>query len=238
MPYRETSAILRLLTRDLGVTSAVARGARRAKARTGPRLDLFTAGDATLFVKPHRDLHTLIAFEATATHSSLGADVTRFAAGSALVELALKCAPAEPMTGVFESVSAGLSAIEHAPDELAETVALLAIWGLVVALGFAPSLERCVVCGAPVDGGVAFSPEQGGALCSAHRRGERTANLKEGDVAALAALVGGRLPEALDGRHAAAHRRLLVGFVRRHLAEHRALPALAFWDAEAWSVSP
>src|SRR5262245_51387274 len=105
MPYRETSAILRLLTRDLGLASPLARGARRTKSRTGPRLDLFTTGDATLFVKPHRDLHPLTAFEATASHGTLGADVTRFAAASALVELALKCTPAEPQPTAFDAVS-------------------------------------------------------------------------------------------------------------------------------------
>jgi DNA repair protein RecO len=238
MPYRETSAILRLLTRDLGVVSALARGARRARSRTGNRLDLFTSGAATLFIKPHRDLHPLIAFEADATHGRLGGDVPRFAAASALAELALKCAPPDPQPHAFDAVAAGLSAIENAPAELVETVALVAVWGLVVSFGFSPALDRCVACGAPVDGGVAFSPAQGGALCPAHRRGEHTSSLKESDTAALAALVSGRLPDALDARHAAAHRRLLVGFIRHHLAEHRAMPALAFWDAAAWDVRP
>ena len=238
MPYRETSAILRLLTRDLGVASALARGARRAKSRTGPRLDLFTSGSATLFVKPHRELHTLMAFEADTTHGRLGADVTRFAAASALAELALKCAPPDPLPHAFDAVTAGLAAIEHAPADLVETVALVAIWGLVVSFGFSPALDRCVVCGTPVEGGVAFSPSQGGALCAAHRRGERTASLRENDAAALAALISGRLPAVLDTRHAAAHRRLLVGFIRHHLAEHRPLPALGFWEAESWQLRP
>ena len=237
MPYRETSAILRLLTRDLGVASALARGARRAKARTGPRLDLFMAGDATLFIKPHRDLHPLIAFDAEATHARLGSDVSRFAAASALAELALKCAPPDPQPHAFDAVSAGLSAIENAPAELVETVALVAVWGLVVSFGFSPALDRCVVCGNAVEGGVAFSPAQGGALCVTHRRGESIASLKENDAAALAALVAGRLPEALDERHAAAHRRLLLGFIRHHLAEHRAMPAMTFWDAESWNAT-
>ena len=33
----------------------------------------------------------------------------------------------------------------------------------------------------------------------------------------------------------AAHRRLLLSFIRHHLAEDRPLPAMAFWDKDAWT---
>jgi hypothetical protein len=44
---------------------------------------------------------------------------------------------------------------------------------------------------------------------------------------------GGALP-ALDARHAAAHRRLVGRYIRFHLAEGAALPALEFWLGQAW----
>jgi DNA repair protein RecO (recombination protein O) len=238
MPYGETSKIVRLLTRDLGLQSAIARGARRARARTGPRLDLFAVGMATLVAKGTRELNPLAAFEVTEAHAGLGSDVTRFAAASALAELTLKCVPAEPHAEVFAAVLAGLDAIEAASAGEADATALAACWGLVVALGFEPALDRCAVCGAPLQGGVRFSAAQGGALCGAHGRGQGVTKLPSADRDALAALVAGRLPATpLDARHAAAHRRLLVAFIRHHVAEHRALPALAFWDAEAWNAA-
>ena len=113
---------------------------------------------------------------------------------------------------------------------------MLACWGLVSALGFSPTLDRCVVCGNATPEGLSFSPEQGGALCRTHASGMPTSKLKEDDAAALGALVGGRLPPTpLDARHEASHRRLLLGFIRHHMAEHRDLPALAFWDSAAWN---
>lgn len=239
MPYSETSKIVRLLTRNLGIQSAIAKGARRAKSRTGPRLDLFAAGTATLMTKGNRELNPLTGFEVTATHAGLSHDVTRFAAASALAELALKCVPAEPHPEVFDATSAGLEAIEQAPAELADTAALAACWGLVVALGFSPTLDRCAVCGAPTEGAIRFSAVQGGALCRTHGSdAPQVTTLREADRGALAALIVGRLPEpALDARHAGAHRRLLLNFVRHHLAEDRAMPALAFWDAESWNTT-
>jgi DNA repair protein RecO (recombination protein O) len=235
MPYSETSKIVRLLARDVGLQSAIAKGARRPKSRTGPRLDLFAAGAATLLMKPHRELNLLTAFEVTAAHGGLAGTVERFAAASALAELALRFAPAEPLAELHDVVAAGLEALERAPPALVGSLALVACWSVVVTLGFAPTLDRCVVCGSRLDGAVAFSSAQGGSLCATHRRGVKTAKLRDTDRAALEAMIGGRPPEVpLDARHAAAHRRLLLAFVRQHLAEQQPMPALAFWDAESW----
>lgn len=237
IPYGDTSKILRLLTRDAGLLSAIARGARRARARTGPRLDLFGTGTATLFTRPTRDLHPLVGFELSNARGAIASDLTRFAAASALAEVALRMAPADPHPEVFDATDAGLSAIEHAPGPDRDAAALIALWGLVAALGFAPSLDRCVVCGKRTGDSVHFSPEQGGALCATHRAGAQTSTLKPPDREALEHLTSGRLPPSpLDARHAAAHRRLLVSYLRHHLAEERALPALAFWDHAPWTA--
>jgi len=239
MPYGDTSKILRLLTRDLGLRSAIARGARRAKASTGPRLDLFALGEASLRVHEARDLHPLTAFEITDAHAALAHGVTRFAAACAVAELALKAAPAEPHAGVFAAVAGALAALAAAPEEDVDATALAAGWAVVVALGFSPSLDRCVVCGVPVEGAVHFSASAGGALCGAHRAGGGgITRLAPPDRDALAALVGGLLPDPpLDGRHAASHRRLLLSFIRYHLAEDRPLPAMAFWDEVGWTAT-
>ena len=237
MPYGDTSKIVRLLTRDLGLQSAIARGARRPRSPTGPRLDLFAFGTASLRVREHRELSPLTGFEAAATHAALAHDVGRFSGACALAELALKCAPAEPHPRIFSAVAGGLQALAQAADADVAAVALAACWAVVVALGFAPALDRCAVCGAPVDGATHFSAALGGTLCGAHRSGAGSvAKLTARDREALAALVGGLLPEpALDARHAAAHRRLLLSFIRHHLAEDRPLPAMAFWDKDAWT---
>lgn len=236
--YGDTSKILRLLTRDLGLVSAIARGARRARSRTGPRLDLFATGQASLSIRPHRDLQTLTAFDLTAAHDALAGDVPRFAAAAALCELALRCAPPEPHPEVFATVAGGLDVLADASAADVGATALAACWSLVSALGFAPALHRCAACGAEVQGALAFSATQGGALCALHRAGVRTAQLAPEDAEALSALVAGQLPAMpLTPRHEAAHRRLLTGFVRQHLTEQRPMPALAFWDAEAWPAT-
>lgn len=241
MAYGDTSKILRLLTRDLGLVSAIARGARRAKSPTGPRLDLFALGEASLRVREGRELSPLTAFETDDANAALAHDVERFASASAVAELALKCAPAEPHPAVFAAVAGGFAALSAAARDDVEATALAASWAVVVALGFSPSLDRCVVCGTPVDGEgpVYFSSALGGALCGAHRGGAGgVAKLVASDREALVSLVAGVLPEPpLDARHAASHRRLLLAFIRHHLAEDRPLPAMTFWDQQAWTAT-
>jgi DNA repair protein RecO (recombination protein O) len=242
MPYGETSKILRLLTRDLGLQSAIARGARRPRSPTGPRLDLFAFGTASLRIREHRELSPLTGFELADAHTAIGHDVARFGAASAVAELALKCAPAERHPAAFDAVAGGLRALALAGPEDVEAVGLAACWALVIALGFSPTLDRCAECGAPVEGGTGalhFSAALGGAVCAGHRTGAGAiTKLSAPDREALAALLAGLLPEpALDARHAAAHRRLLLAFIRHHLAEDRPLPAMVFWDREAWNAT-
>jgi DNA repair protein RecO (recombination protein O) len=239
MPYGDTSKILRLLTRDLGLQSAIARGARRPRSPTGPRLDLFAFGTATLRMKEHRDLSPLALFEPGEARPALAQDVGRFSAASAVAELALKCVPADVHPAVFDAVAGAFQALADARAEDVEAVALAACWAVVVSLGFTPSLDRCAVCGAPIEGATHFSASLGGAVCVAHRGGAGSvAKLTARDRDALLSLVAGLLPEPpLDARHAAAHRRLLLAFIRHHLAEDRPLPAMAFWDKEAWNAT-
>ena len=88
--YLESSRIIRLLTREAGVQSALARGARKSRGRYGTALDLFAEGSAQLYVKPNRELHNLAGFELSQTRSELAADIGRFTAASTIAELALR----------------------------------------------------------------------------------------------------------------------------------------------------
>ena len=73
--YRETSRIVRLATRDAGVVSAIARGAKRPRSRFGQGLDLFTSGVAHLSINPMRDLHSLTAFDPAARYTAVRAQL-------------------------------------------------------------------------------------------------------------------------------------------------------------------
>jgi DNA repair protein RecO (recombination protein O) len=70
--YLESSRIIRLLTRESGLQSVLARGARKSRGRYGSALDLFAEGSAQIYVKPNRELHNLAGFEISRSREALG----------------------------------------------------------------------------------------------------------------------------------------------------------------------
>ncbi|HET7024590.1 MAG TPA: DNA repair protein RecO [Gemmatimonadales bacterium] len=235
--YSETSKVVRLATRDLGVQSAIAKGALRPRSRFGAALQLLSEGQAQLLVKEGRELHTLAAFDAQHIRTGLATDLDRYAAANALAEVMLRCAPPAPHPESFDLFRQGLDAIEIAPSVALGVLPIRVLWGLVGSLGFAPALDACARDGAPLQGAtVGFSFREGGALCAGCAPGRSATELKTGDLDELRqlAISGHELPD-LDARHVAAHRRLVARWVREHLGEGTPLPALDFWLERRWT---
>lgn len=230
--YSETSRIARLATRDLGVLSAIAKGALRPKSRFGASLQLLSEGQAHLIPSRSSDLHTLVAFDLVATHGGLAGNLERFGAASALAEVATKFIPQMSNPALFDQLRHDLTVIELAPPEAVGVVALRGIWRLIAELGLGPVVSRCARDGAPLpDGTVALSLRDGGFLCDRCARDGAPRRLSARDRDDLMALLAdaGDLP-LLDARQAAAHRRLVVRWVRQHLGDGE-MPALEAWGA-------
>lgn len=246
--YSETSKVVRLATRDLGIQSAIAKGALRPKSRFGAGLELLSEGTAQLYFRETRELHTLGAFDLTNLRRELAADVGRFTGAAALAEVMLKMAPPAPLPAAYDALVAGLDALAAAPPAptgRTDATAVRAIWRLVSVLGFEPSLTTCVRDGAAVEPGsepVLFSIGDGGALCSrcapAAGSPQPLTRLPGQAYRDLLALNDPQsaLPD-LEPAHAAAHRRLVARFVRYHLGDAGSLSALEFWERHAW-LSP
>src|SRR6476659_384616 len=217
--YLESSRILRLVTREGGVRSALAKGARRSSRRFGSAVDLFAQGNAQLYAKPGRDLDTLSAFDVVLARPMLGADLGRFAGASAIAELTLRFGRDAADAGLFDAVAHALDMITSATAENALSATLAGAWRIVSELGFAPAVELCGECHAPLDDDatVLFSHAAGGALCARCGRLAPAGRVlpPEARNALRQFLLGDASVELTDaaGR---AHQRLL----REFLAEH------------------
>jgi DNA repair protein RecO (recombination protein O) len=254
--YGDTSKIVRLLTREHGVQSAIAKGAFRPKSRFGARLQSLSQGMAQLYLKQTRDLQTLAGFDITEQRSDLARDVRRYSAAAALCELVLRLSPEERHPEIFDLLSESLDRLGAVPDDQIGLAGLAALWRMTAALGFSPSLDCCARDGRPIPAGAArFSVTDGGFLCATCARGSDAPKLPREDRELLERLVLGDQPASEEvganpstsgvspspvGRGArgevkreAAHRRLLARFVRRHASEDRELPALGFWESQA-----
>lgn len=245
--YSETSKVVRLATRDLGVQSAIAKGALRPKSRFGAGLELLSEGSAQLYHRDNRELQTLAAFDVERLRRELAGDLTRFAAAAALAELMVRMAPPAPLPQAYDTLTGGLDALIDAPPGDVDGTGLRVVWALLGVLGFEPALRQCVRDGGAVGtdaaAPVAFSTAEGGVLCESCLQSQPAVSLTRLPIRAwrdLCALLdpGAPVPQ-LDAPHAAAHRRLAARFIRHH-TDHDGrvnLPALEFWERRAWVPS-
>jgi DNA repair protein RecO (recombination protein O) len=236
--YLESSRILRIVTREGGVRSALAKGARRASRRFGSAVDLFAQGAAQLYTKPGRDLDTLSAFDVTVSRDRLAHDLGRFRGASAIAELTLRFGREAADPALFDTVDAALDNLAAAPAEATLTATLAGAWRIVSELGFAPTLEACGDCHAvlPADATVMFSHRAGGALCARCGRLAPTGRVLPPEArAVLRRLLDGDLAAPpLDDAAGRAHQRLLREFLDEHLTDGRPLRALESWEQQRW----
>ena len=235
--YLETSRIVRIATREIGVQSALARGARRRRSRYGSALDLFASGVAEIATKPGRDLHTLVSFDVQRARAGLAEDLGRFTGASALAELALRFSGEETHPALFDTLVASLDALDGTPEGDTVEVSLGCAWRIVGELGFAPSLDHCATCEVlvPAADAAPFIHRAGGVLCAVCARVEPVhRSLPATARSTLAAWLAGEARRGLAAGERRAHQRLLREFLREHLADGRALRAFDVWENERW----
>ncbi|MGK2961312.1 MAG: DNA repair protein RecO [Gemmatimonadaceae bacterium] len=238
--YLETSRIIRLMTRDAGIQSVLARGARSSRKRFGSALDLFAQGTAEIDVRPNRELHSLASMEVRRARPQLATDVGRFTGASMIVELALRTSSDEPAPGLFDSVEAALDGVALSPPESSIDAALAGAWHIIATLGFTPALDVCANCHAELDASCAvrFSHSAGGALCDRCGVLATACRLLPADArdALRSWMSSGDAPQ-LSPSGARAHQRLLREFFQEHLGGDRELKAFNVWEKGGWSAS-
>ena len=235
--YLESSRILRLVTREAGVRSVLAKGARRSSRRFGSALDLFAQGSAQLYAKPGRDLDTLSAFDVTQQRTELGEDLGRFAGASAVAELTLRFGGQAAEAALFDAVALALDALARAPRESALATTLASAWHIVAELGFSPAVDVCAECHSALDADatVMFSHPSGGALCARCGRLAAAGRVLPPEArSALRDFLYGRHDVSLDEASGRAHQRLLREFLTEHLADGRPLRAMELWEQQRW----
>lgn len=232
--YSETSKILRLLTRDHGLVSVIAKGARRPRSRFGGLLEPFTDGVATYYSKEGRELHTLSGFELRRERQSLGRELLRYAGGGLLTEIALRFASSAVDENLFHQLRAGLDRLVI-EDRGVECAILEETWKLITCLGFAPAVERCASCGRVpgADERSHFDLSEGFVVCGRCQPatlGPVQRPLSSQARVELTCLVQARWPQGRELRSAEIQRDLLRDFISYHLADHRPLNSFRFLE--------
>jgi len=225
--YGDSSRILRFFTESHGLLSAMAHGVRGKTGKGAASFANFATGDLTVYVKPHRDLHTMKDFVCAKAREGLGSDMLRFSGASAVAELVLGHVEQEPHPGLFSALEDSLDRLSTVPSDQLVAAALGALWSVTHALGFAPQIDACVECGRRLgeDEVGRFDLAAGGVRCAGCAEGRSGPRVGPVARAQVALLVAGGIPEGMT--HAHQHLSLVADFIAYHVVS-KPLKSLRF----------
>jgi DNA repair protein RecO (recombination protein O) len=162
--FGEADRVVRFLTPGHGKLSAVAKGVRKIKSRSGGHLELF--GEVSLMLATGHNLDVVTSADLIWYPHQLSANYERlnlaFAMARALDRLT---EPGQPQPKLYHLLREALGEINGgAGGPLPELWFRLRLLEL---LGYRPELNKCLVCGS-ADAGQAylFSAERGGIVCA------------------------------------------------------------------------
>ncbi len=163
--FGEADRIIRMLTRDRGKVSAMAKGVRKTTSRAGGHLE--PLGEVSLTLATGRNLDIITSarllwypHQLTSDYQRLGLALAMTTAIDRLVE------PGHAQPALYALLAESLHTVE-------ETAArpLTELWfklRLLTSLGYRPELGACLHCSRhDADTNYAFNPQLGGLLCQA-----------------------------------------------------------------------
>jgi DNA repair protein RecO (recombination protein O) len=185
----EADRIVVLFTRDRGKVRAVAKGVRKTSSRFGSRLEPMS--HVALQLYEGRELDTITQAESLEHFRELREDLDRITRGSSLLEVVDHMTQErEPNPKLYTMLVGALRTLARQDHPL---VAPAFFFKLLALEGFRPMVDACVVC-QRTDGLCAFDLDEGGAVCTDHRRGTV---LTPEALGLLQDILGGRLNAAL-----------------------------------------
>jgi len=165
LQYGEADRILTLLTREYGKLGAIAKGARRARARSGSSLDLFS--HSQMMLAKGRNLDVVAQVERRGDARHITGDLQRTAYASLVAEVVDKVLEERhPVDEIFDLVVTTLERL-NMPQRSSRADAAWFVMRMLECLGYQPQLYACAGCGQPVpEADSWFSPLLGGLLCA------------------------------------------------------------------------
>ncbi len=217
LPYRDTSLIVQILTRDRGRIGLMARGVRKRPGAPAP----FQQGTVTFYHRPARDLQTLKEFAVREARLGLARSLVRYNGAALLTELVLRTVAQDAPEEVYAALDHALDGLDQAPEPRAWPTLLAGAWRLVALLGYGPALDACSRCGRPPESDevMRFDVSQAAFTCpDCHTGGQ---GVRIGPLAReqLAAFLAGDADAAPDmaPNHVRPHVGLLGDFLTYHV---------------------
>ncbi len=161
--YRDYDRMVTLFSPEYGRIDAVARGCRRPKSALMNASEVFCAGQYALHETGGR--YSITQCEIKDSFYDLRFDYDRLVHGMYYLSLAdMAALPEQGAPDVFMLL---LKALAHLCYSELPVGMLTAAYEMryMPMMGFRPLMDRCVICGSPVDGAARFDEALGGVVC-------------------------------------------------------------------------
>ena len=162
--YREVDRMITLFSPEHGRIDAVARGCRRGKSPLLAGTEMFVFGEYELSEGGGR--YSLARCTVRESFEGIRYDVDRLTHAVYCTSLADAAAlPGQPAREIFVLLYKALTHLAYSdlPPALLSSAFEMRYMPL---MGYTPVMDRCVLCGAPVDGECRFDAARGGVVCA------------------------------------------------------------------------
>lgn len=173
MPFRETSLLVTLFTREAGKIKTLAKGVRKPPKATTGSFEPLTRLSIVYYEKLKSEIHLLSKADILETNARIRDRLDGFSYGSYLAELVdALMVSTDPHPEVFDLFGC---ALQYFQPGMAVRAAHVFQVKLLELIGWLPEFNRCASCGTQELARHFFSSKQGGVLCPACDRNESRA---------------------------------------------------------------
>jgi len=196
IPFRETSMIATLLTRDLGKVKVLAKGIRNEKKPMMVSFEPFTQLHVVYYEKLRSEIYLLSQMTILETNDFLRDSLERFGYATYLADLVdTVFGIHDPHPAVYDLLVESFKLFGTTP---AEHVTRVFEVKLLTHVGWLPMLLKCASCGTKEIEQAFFSSKQGGIICrNCDRRELRTFPVSKGAVQSLLYFLRSPIAEAI-----------------------------------------
>lgn len=172
--YSESSKILNVLTKDLGLIGVISKGSRNMKSKLRGVSRKMIYGTFHIYYKEN-GLSTLIGVDIKNTYNNILTDLSRISYSTYLLDLTRQVLRENDENDVFDLLINTLDKINEGFDPMVLTNILELKY--LDFLGVSPNLDQCSFCGNS-DDIVTLSSGSGGLVCGSCLTDERLVDLK------------------------------------------------------------